>query len=136
MHPSHKYPNVRSVLKAKLSWVGREPGSGARQCLDRLLDRQPQPRRIARDHLGVVEAVRSGWADAGVCVQLASAQAGLKFFPVQDEAFDVCFPTSLVDDRRLKAFLAVVRSVTYRQLLNDLPGYDTSETGDIAGTHT
>jgi molybdate-binding protein len=78
-----------------------------------------------------VEAVQSGWADAGVCVQLASAEAGLTFLPVQEEAYDVCFPTSLADDRRIKAFLSVLRSATYRKLLGELPGYNSSETGDL-----
>ena len=131
LRPSTTLKTVRAVLKAKLNWVGREVGSGARQCLDQLLENRPGPRRMARDHRGVVEAVRSGWADAGVCVRLASAEAGLSFLPIRDEAFDVCFPTSLSDDRRIKAFLNVVRSVAYRRLLDDLPGYDTSETGIV-----
>ncbi|WP_040592442.1 substrate-binding domain-containing protein [Schlesneria paludicola] len=133
LEPSSSCRSIRSVLASKLTWVGREPGSGARQCLDRLLENRPGPRRTARDHHGVVEAVRSGWADAGICVQLASVEAGLKFLPVQEEAFDVCFPTALADDRRVKAFLNVIRSVAYRRLLADLPGYDTQETGELCG---
>lgn len=133
---SSSHRSVRSVLASKLTWIGREPGSGARQCLDRLLEDRPGPRRSARDHHGVVEAVRSGWADAGVCVQLTTVEAGLKFLPVQEESFDVCYPTSLADDRRIKAFLNVVRSTAYRRLLADLPGYDTRETGNLCGGRT
>lgn len=127
--------SVRAATKAKLTWIGREPGSGARQCLDRLLQNRSGPRRIARNHRGVTDAVQSGWADAGVCVQLASAEAGLDFLPVQEEAYDVCFPSSLADDRRIKAFLSVVRSAAYRRLLGELPGYDTSETGNVWGAN-
>lgn len=129
--PTTRLRSVRSAAKARLTWIGREPGSGARQCLDRLLEHRPRPRRIARNHRGVIEAVQSGWADAGVCVQLASVEAGLDFLPVQEEAYDVCFLSSLAEDRRIKAFLGVVRSATYRRLLGELPGYDTSETGNI-----
>ena len=121
--------SVRNALSAKLTWIGREPGSGARRCLDRLPGNRTAPRRIASNHRSVADAVRSGWADAGICVQLASAEAGLDFFPVQREAYDVCFLQSMADDRRIKAFLAVIRSMTYRRLLDDLPGYDTSESG-------
>lgn len=128
--PTAKLRSVRAVVKSNLTWIGREPGSGARQCLDRILEGRPAPARIARHHQGVTEAVQSGWADAGVCVQLASAEAGLHFLPVQEEAYDVCFPDSLADDRRIKAFLSVVRSTAYRTRLNELPGYDTSETGN------
>jgi putative molybdopterin biosynthesis protein len=131
LSPSKRLRSVGAVKRARLSWIGREPGSGARQCLDQLLDNRPAPRRIARHHRGVVEAVASGWADAGVCVQLVSAEANLDFLPVQEEAYDVCFPTTLADDRRVKAFLNVVRSTTYRKLLGSLPGYHTGETGYV-----
>jgi molybdate-binding protein/transcriptional regulator with XRE-family HTH domain len=133
--PAARLRSVRAVTKAKLTWVGREAGSGARQCLDRLLGERSAPRRLARNHRGVTEAVQSGWADAGVCVQLASAEAGLDFLPVQEEAYDLCFPTSLADDRRIKAFLGVVRSAAYRKMLGELPGYDNSETGSVRGTN-
>ena len=125
------FRSIGGMLKAKLRWIGRESGSGARQCLDRIFENRSGPRQIAFDHRGVVEAVRTGWADAGICIQLVSAEAGLNFLPVQNEAFDVCFPSELADDHRIKAFLNVVRSTTYRKLISDLPGYDTRETGEI-----
>ena len=93
------------------------------------MENRAGPSCFARDHRAVAKAIRSRWADAGVCVQLVSDEAGLNFLPVQQEAFDVCFPTSLADDRRMKAFLNGVRLAAYRELLGDLPGYDSSETG-------
>ena len=122
---------VRAALRSQLKWVGREPGSGARRCLDHLLGNRPAPRRVARNHRGVVEAVQCGWADAGICVQLASAEAGLDFLPVQEEAYELCVPRSLRDDPRVQALMRVVRSVRYREMLGGLPGYDTAETGEL-----
>ncbi|MFO0977750.1 MAG: substrate-binding domain-containing protein [Planctomycetaceae bacterium] len=121
---------VRSVLQSKLTWIGREEGSGARRCLDQLLSGRSSPRRIASNHHGVATAVHSGWADAGVCVRLVSEEAGLRFLPVQEEAFDLCYLRSFSADRRFKAFARVVRSSVYRKLLIGLPGYDASETGE------
>lgn len=129
--PSTSIRSVRSAIRTKLNWVGREPGSGARQCLDRLLPDRPTPRRVARNHRAVAEAIQSGWADAGICVQLVSAEAGLTFLAVQEEAFDVCYSTKLSDDRRLKSFLTVIRSAAYRKQIGILPGYDTRETGSV-----
>jgi len=126
-----KLRSARAAKKAKFTWIGREPGSGARQCLDRLLDDRRVIRRIAQHHRGVAEAVQLGWADAGVCVQLVSAEAGLDFLPVQEEAYDVCYSRSLADDRRIKAFLRVIRSAAYRKILSELPGYNCSETGTV-----
>ena len=97
----------------------------------RSLQGRRTPRCIARNHQGVAEAVRSGWADAGVCLQLVSEEAGLKFLPVQTESCDICFPASLTDDRRVKALLKVVRSVAYRRLMGNLPGYETNDTGSF-----
>jgi molybdate-binding protein len=122
--------SIRAALKATLRWVGREPGSGARQCLDELLSGRPGPRRQARNHRAVAESIRSGWADAGVCLQLAGEEAGLNFFAVREEIFDVCFRTADAADPRLEALQKTVRSPSYRRLLGDLPGYDTSATGE------
>jgi molybdate-binding protein/DNA-binding XRE family transcriptional regulator len=129
--PGSRVRSVRGALQGKLHWVGREPGSGARQCLDRLLGDRSKPRHLARHHRGVAEAVQCGWADAGVCLQLTSAEAGLDFFPVEIEAYDLCVPRSVLDDPRLQALVNVLRSSAYRRWLAQLPGYDTSHTGEL-----
>lgn len=128
---STRFISVGDVLKSKLKWVGREPGSGARRCLDQLLGERPSPRCLARNHRAVAEAVQSGWADAGVCVQLTGAEAGLTFLPVQEEAYDLCCPNELLDEPKVQSLLKVVRSVEYRRLLGNLPGYNTVETGNL-----
>src|SRR5262249_55566731 len=83
--PHRGVRSVQAALRANLRWVGREQGSGARLCLDQLLGGHREPRRLARDHRGVAEAIRNGWADAGVCLRLVSEEAGLQFFPVREE---------------------------------------------------
>lgn len=129
--PSAKVRSVNGALRSKLVWVGRESGSGARQCLDELSGNRLRPRRTARDHRGVAEAVRCGWAEAGVCLQLASEEAGLDFLPVRQEAYDLCYPAASECDPRIAALVRVVRSATYRRLLGDLPGYDASHAGEL-----
>jgi molybdate-binding protein/transcriptional regulator with XRE-family HTH domain len=122
--------SVRSVLRRRLRWVGRELGSGARQCQDALLHDRPAPRRLARDHRGVAEAILSGWADIGVCVRLASEDAGLPFIEIRREAYDLCFRTEQAGDPRLRALFRVMQSTHYRQVLSELPGYDSRVCGD------
>lgn len=123
--------SVGAALRKKLRWVGREAGSGARQCLDELLENRDKPRREARDHRGVAEAIRCGWADVGVCVRLVSEDAGLEFLSVRDETYDLCFATASADDPRIQALIAAVRSEPYRRLLGELPGYDTRPAGEL-----
>jgi molybdate-binding protein/DNA-binding XRE family transcriptional regulator len=129
--PARRIGSVGEAVRSGLRWVGRESGSGARQCLDELLgDRRP-PRHLAHDHRGVAEAVRAGWADAGICLRLAGEGAGLGFLSIRHEAYDLCFADHSRDDPRIQALINAVRSTAYRRLLGGLPGYDSSETGEL-----
>ncbi len=131
--PGLRMGTVGEALGASLRWVGREEGSGARQCLDELLGPGPRrpPRRFAHDHRGVAEAVQCGWADVGICLRLAGEEAGLDFLSVRREAYDLCFPECLEGDPRLKALVSAVRSPNYRRWLNSLPGYEGTSAGEI-----
>jgi len=129
--PGFQLQSVRAVVASRARWVGRETGSAARELLDELLpDRRP-PRRLAYGHQGVAEAVRCGWADVGVCLRLVSEEAGLGFLNVREEEYDYCYPAELEGDPRIQALMETVRSSSYRGLLNDLPGYDAAETGEL-----
>jgi len=123
--------NVRQLMKSPGRWIGRETGSGARQCLDELLEGKPAPKRMAKDHHGVVEAIRCGWADYGVCVRLVAEDARLKFLSVRQEAYDLVYRQQDEWDDRLRALWTVLRSLRYRQLLSELPGYDISPLGEM-----
>jgi molybdate-binding protein/DNA-binding XRE family transcriptional regulator len=128
---SRRIRSVDEAVRSDLRWVGREAGSGARQCLDEVLGTRRTPRRLALDHRGVAEAVRSGWADVGVCLRLASEEAGLGFLSVRHEPYDLCFADALKDDPRIRALVATVRSSAYRRLLGELPGYESSGSGTL-----
>jgi putative molybdopterin biosynthesis protein len=123
---------IQNTLSARLRWVGREPGSAARQRLDDLLTDRKPPRRIARDHRGVALAIRYGWADAGVCHRLVSEEAGLDFLGVEQETYELCWPRRLDADPRIQALITAVRSRAYRNLLAELPGIDSRTAGELA----
>lgn len=123
--------SLESFARGGRRWALREPGSGARECLDGLLGDRPVTGQLARSHAGVAEAVRAGWADAGVCVRLAAEEAGLNFLPVQTEALDFCFAASLKNDPRVQALIRLLRSRAHRRLVSELPGYDARETGEL-----
>ncbi|MGC8642161.1 MAG: substrate-binding domain-containing protein [Isosphaeraceae bacterium] len=128
----HGFKSLRAAVRSDVRWIGREPGSGARQCLDELLGgRKCAVPCTATDHRGVAEAVKSGWADAGVCLRLVTEEAGLDFLGIREEAYDLCFPAGLAEDPRIRALLEVVRSPDYRKTLAELPGYDSKQTGEI-----
>jgi molybdate-binding protein/DNA-binding XRE family transcriptional regulator len=123
--------SVRSALRGGLRWVGRQEGSAARQCQDELFESRPPPRKQARDHRSVADAIRNGWADAGICLRLVSEEAGLRFLPVRQEIFEWCLPSEAPEDFLMQALRNAIQSPSYRRLLADLPGYDTRECGEM-----
>jgi molybdate-binding protein/transcriptional regulator with XRE-family HTH domain len=123
--------SLRSALHAPLRWVGRQEGSAARQCQDELLGRRLSPRKLAGDHRSVADAIRSGWADAGICLRLVSEEAGLRFFSVREEIYEWCLTRADAEHPALQALVNAVQSSSYRRLLDDLPGYDARECGEL-----
>ena len=82
-------------------------------------------------HAAVAEAVRAGWAEAGVCVRFSAAEAGLNFLPVRTETLDLCIPAAFQHDRRIQALVRMLRGRACRRLISELPGYNARDTGDI-----
>jgi molybdate-binding protein/DNA-binding XRE family transcriptional regulator len=118
-----------SVARGVRRWALREQGSAARECLEEL---QPEaPGRTVHSHTAVAEAIRGGWAEAGVCVRLAAEEAGLGFLPLRSEALDLCFPAPMQHDARIQALLRLLRSGPYRRIIGELPGYDARNTGEV-----
>jgi molybdate-binding protein/transcriptional regulator with XRE-family HTH domain len=133
--PGLRVASARAAVRARLRWVGRDEGSGARACMDALLDGRHPPQgfdRTASDHRGVVETIRTGWAQAGVCVEIAAEEGGLGFLSVRTATYDLCFLPETADDPRLEALLDAVRGSTFRRTLSDLPGYDPRDAGALA----
>ena len=123
--------SVTACTKQVRQWAMREPGSAARECLDGLLERPRASKRVMLSHHAVVEAVRGGWAEAGVCVRLCAEDAGLRFLPVRNESLDLCFPAAMERDPRVQALIRLLRSRAHRRLIDELPGYDASHTGEM-----
>jgi molybdate-binding protein/DNA-binding XRE family transcriptional regulator len=129
--PEDRSRSVESVARRPLRWAARETGSAARECLDGLLGQKAFAGREVDGHAAVAEAVRAGWAEAGVCVRFSAAEAGLNFLPVRRETLDLCFPAAFQNDPRLQALARLLRGRACRHLLSELPGYDARETGEI-----
>ena len=135
LSPSLRIRTIKEALSARLRWVAREKGSGARHCLDAIFrGRRRAPgafEHVATDHTGVVEAIRTGWAQAGVCIRLCAAEAGLDFFVAREEDYDLCYRSDLQDDPRIQAVFNAVRSLALRRSIDELPGYDARDTGAV-----
>lgn len=132
--PQDRTRSTAVSLRQPHRWALREPGSAARECLDELRGSRRLPGRVVDGHVAVAQAVRHGWASAGVCVKHVATEAGLNFLPVRVEMLDFCFADSLRGDPRGQAFIRLLRSRAYRRLVSELPGCDARETGDLVAT--
>ncbi len=86
--------------------VNRNPGSGTRALIDRLLaGARPAGYAVQpRNHNAVAAAVVQGRAEWGVTLDRVARGAGLGFIPVQHEQYDFVAPTARIQRPAVKAF--------------------------------
>jgi len=118
------------------AFINRQKGSGTRMLLDYELKKAgidpaaiPGYEREVTTHIAVALAVKSGEADAGMCVYSAAKALGLPFVPVAQERYELAFRKEHADDPRLKVLIEVIRSEQFKAILTRLGGYDVTETG-------
>ena len=117
----------------RLSWVGRDEGSGARRCMDELFrgGRGPRCDLVANDHREVAQTIRLGAADAGVCLRVSADEAGLDFLRVRSEPYDLCYRAEAPLEPAVETLLEVLGDRNLRRLLGELPGYDATTSGQL-----
>jgi putative molybdopterin biosynthesis protein len=123
---------------AGCQFINRQRGSGTRMLLDYELKKAgidpsslPGYEREVTTHIAVALAVKSGEADAGMCVYSAAKALGLPFVLVAEERYELAIRREHADDPRIKALIDAIRSPEFKAILNRLGGYDTHETGKI-----
>jgi len=117
-------------------FINRQKGSGTRMLLDYELKKakidpsalQGYEREVTT-HIAVALAVKSGEADAGLCVYSAAKALGLPFVPVSQERYELAIRHEHAGDHRVQELISVIRSEQFKEILNNLGGYDISETG-------
>jgi len=129
---------VEDLARANVRFVNREPGSGSRALLDRLLEKDGMEARnvqgydrVAYGHLAAAYFVLSGDADVCLATRSAAKTFGLDFVPLRSERYDLVMRRRTADLPAVKAFLDVLQRATLRRKLEVLAGYDTSETGAV-----
>jgi len=117
-------------------FINRQRGSGTRMLLDhelRLRGINPALirgyEREVTTHLAVAIAVKSGEADAGLCVYSTAKALGLRFNPVASERYEIAIRSEYLDDPRISALCDAIESPEFMEILDTLGGYDTRETG-------
>src|SRR5262249_13939036 len=125
-------------LTRKVRFVNRDPGSGSRALLDRLLDAAGMTAeqvsgydRVVYGHLAAAYSVLSHDADACLATRSAAQTFGLDFVPLHSERYDLVLRKRTTGFPAIQAFLDVLQRASLRRKLEVLAGYDTSETGAV-----
>jgi putative molybdopterin biosynthesis protein len=129
---------IEDLARKNVRFVNREPGSGSRALLDKLLEKAGMDAptvkgydRIAYGHLAAAYCVASQDADACLATRSAAQAFGLDFLPLHSERYDLVMRKRSLDLPAVKAFLDVLQRATLRRKLEVLAGYDTSQTGTL-----
>jgi molybdate-binding protein/DNA-binding XRE family transcriptional regulator len=132
---------VSDLARLGVRVVNREPGSEARQVLDReLLTLGLEPGALAgydttaTGHLQVASAIAAGLAGAGVSAEPAALAYGLPFVPLTDERFDLVVPHQIAESREVQSMLRALSSPWLLTQLESLPGYDAGRCGQHVAT--
>jgi putative molybdopterin biosynthesis protein len=116
--------------------VNRQRGAGTRVLLDvRLKQLGVAPEGIrgydrqVETHTAVAAAIASGSADTGLGILSAARSMELDFVPVGRERYDLAILAARMDLPEVKLLLEAVRSDSYKAVVRELGGYDTTDTG-------
>jgi molybdate-binding protein/DNA-binding XRE family transcriptional regulator len=124
--------------------VNREAGSGARLLLDqRLHAAEVQPGqvqgydRILSSHFEVARAIAERQADVGIGIRSAAQLFDVDFIPLQAARYDLVVPKPYLKSHPTLAHLfETLVSRPFRNEIEALGGYDTSETGKAQALRT
>ena len=129
---------ISDLARKNVTFINREPGSGSRALLDKLLkkagldsDHVHGYERIAYGHLAAAYRVLSREADACLATRSAAQSFGLDFIPLHSERYDLVMRKRTAQLLEVQAFLDVLQRATLRRKLEVLAGYDTAATGSL-----
>ncbi|MEB0011295.1 substrate-binding domain-containing protein [Glaciimonas sp. Gout2] len=119
-------------------FVNRQTGSGTRLLLEMLLAKAGVAQQAINGfesteftHSAVAAFIASGMADVGFGVQTAAARFGLEFIPLVRERYFFALPIAAMQDPLIQQIITTIQTDTFREVVNQLAGYDGSATGDI-----
>ena len=137
-HLVDKVNTLADITRMHLTIINREPGSEARNILEREIDRLEIDRQdllgyetTATGHLTVTSCIASGAADAGIASEPAALTYGLAFIPLSTERYDLVLPAHNLSDPVVQALITVLGDHHLRSQLSSIPGYDGSICGEV-----
>ncbi len=131
--------NMADVARLQARFVNRAIGTGTRLLLEELLVQAGLlPEDIVgfshaeTSHAAVAQAVLSGSADVGLGTEYAARRQGLGFVPLTEERYLLVCLKSALEQPALQRLLQHLRSPSWHERLESLPGYAADHCGEVA----
>ncbi len=129
---------INDLLRADISFVNRQRGSGTRVLFDFLLKKNKIESkeiigysREVNTHMMVASAIKSGTCDVGVGVLSAANMMKLDFIPIGEEDYDFVVRKENLVDLKIKTFIKILQSQEFMDTLIQLGGYGFENSGKI-----
>jgi molybdate transport repressor ModE-like protein len=130
--------SIGDLMRNDVQFVNRQQGSGTRMILDLLLAQEDRAgseisgyENVELTHAAVAAYILCAKADAGLGVETAARQFGLDFIPILSERYLLVCDKKLLDDARFTPLLELLRASEFKSEVNELPGYDAVDTGNV-----
>ncbi|MFQ5509068.1 MAG: substrate-binding domain-containing protein [Leptospirillia bacterium] len=127
---------LEDLTRPGVRFINRQDESGTRLLLDDLLARNNMDiKRIDGyhteefTHTAVASMVASGAADVGFGIAAAAERFGLTFLPLAQEHYYFALHRHKMEDTRVTALIALLRSTAFRRQVAAMAGYDTTDAG-------
>jgi putative molybdopterin biosynthesis protein len=113
---------ARANQDSGCTMINRNPGSGTRVLIDRLLgDARPHGYNVqTKSHNAVATAVVQGRADWGVAIDTVATAYGLGFLALRDEHYDFIVPKSRLQRPAVRAFQSLLSEPVIQQRLAEM----------------
>jgi excisionase family DNA binding protein len=129
---------IADLARPGVSIVNRPLSTGTRLLLDRELEklgiegsRIEGYQREFSSHTDVAMEVLSGRADAALGVRPVATLMDLGFIPLRWERYDLLIHRDRFFEQGIQLFLGFLHEAPFRELANDLEGYDLSLCGKV-----
>lgn len=129
---------IANLGRPEVIFVNRPPASGTRMLFDEMC------RRVGLDttliagygheeptHLSVAATVASGTADCGFGLRAAAERFDLSFVPLIVEDYFIVCRAAALESPVIKALIEVLKSENFRRLMDAVPGYASTDSGEI-----
>jgi putative molybdopterin biosynthesis protein len=129
---------IEDLTREEITFVNRQAGSGTRVLLDFKLGQLGMTAASIKGydheeftHMAVAVDVLSGAADCGLGIFAAAKALDLDFIPMEQEQYDLIFPSYVLDSPAIQMVLETIGSQDFRNRVLALGGYDPSRSGEF-----